>query len=352
MPPISRKYYDALGVSTEADNAEIRRGYKKAALRWHPDRNPDNKEQAEAKFKEISEAFEVLSDPQKRRVYDQVGEDGMKGGGGMPPGGFPGGAGFPGGGTHFTFQSGGAPGGFGGGFGGFTDPRKLFEQLFSESGGPFGGGGGGGGAPFPFMGMGMDMGGMGGMGGFQNMGGMGMGGFPGMGGPMGGMGQQRKGATREFPLNCSLEELYEGKTKKVKITRKRLNPRGGVSDEAKVIEVEVKRGWKEGTKVTFPGEGDEDAMTQAGDIVFVLKEKPHGIFKRQGENLVFTAEISRDKMQKPLQIPYLDGTTVTVTPGNIRHGESKVISGKGMPKRSQGKEVGKGNLVVIFSILD
>ena len=72
-------YYEILGVSKNANEADIKKAYKKAALKHHPDRNPNNKEAAEAKFKEISKAYQVLSDPSKRRTYDQFGEEGING---------------------------------------------------------------------------------------------------------------------------------------------------------------------------------------------------------------------------------------------------------------------------------
>jgi DnaJ family protein B protein 4 len=130
-------YYKLLGIERNANEDDIKRAYKKMALKWHPDRNKGS-EASSKKFKEISEAFEVLSDKQKRTVYDQFGEEGLKGGGGPPPGasagpagagpgGFSGFSGFPGGGGNtFTFTSSG-PGGFrqSGGFAP-TDPNKIF----------------------------------------------------------------------------------------------------------------------------------------------------------------------------------------------------------------------------------
>jgi len=131
---MGKDYYQILGVDKNAGDDAIKKAYKQMALKWHPDRNPNNTEAASKKFKEVSEAFEVLSDKNKKAVYDQFGEEGLKGG--PPPnagegsfGGFPGGAsfsGFPGGGgTTFTFTSSGP----GGGRGGFspTDPRTIFE---------------------------------------------------------------------------------------------------------------------------------------------------------------------------------------------------------------------------------
>lgn len=109
-----RDYYDVLGVGKSSDAAEIKKAYRKLAMKYHPDKNPDNKE-AEEKFKEINEAYEVLSDETKRKNYDQFGHEGVNG------------------------QGFGGAGGFGGqGFGGFDD---IFGDIFGDMfGGGFGGG--------------------------------------------------------------------------------------------------------------------------------------------------------------------------------------------------------------------
>src|SRR5205823_2288934 len=124
--------YDVLGVSRSASADEITKAYRKLARQYHPDRNPGDK-QAEAKFKEVYAAYEVLSDKQKRAQYDQFGHAG--GPGGMPNGGA---GGFPGG-FHF-----GGPGGF---QSSNIDPETA-ERLFGDLFGAFGGGGAGGGSPF------------------------------------------------------------------------------------------------------------------------------------------------------------------------------------------------------------
>ncbi len=126
-------YYDILGVSKTASADEIKKAYRKQALEWHPDRHKDDKEAAEKKFKEINEAYQVLSDPQKKAAFDQYGSAAFT------PGGSPGGnpfAGFGGQGGPFTYtytQGGGSP------FGNvdFGDPFDIFEQFFG-GGNPFG----------------------------------------------------------------------------------------------------------------------------------------------------------------------------------------------------------------------
>lgn len=94
-------------------------------------------------------------------------------------------------------------------------------------------------------------------------------------------------------LKVSLEEIYHGSTKRMKITRRRLNADGRtMRTEDKILNIVIKRGWKEGTKITFPKEGDATPDNIPADIVFILKDKPHSHFKRDGTNMVYTANIS------------------------------------------------------------
>ena len=97
-------YYEVLGITKDATEADIKKAYRKLALKWHPDKNPDNKEEAEEKFKSIAEAYEVLSDKEKRDVYDKYGKDGLSNSGGA------------GGASNFTFR--------------FHDPNEIFREFF------------------------------------------------------------------------------------------------------------------------------------------------------------------------------------------------------------------------------
>jgi len=138
--PTKRDYYEILGVDKSASGAEVKSAYKKMALKWHPDKNKSK--EAEEKFKEVNEAYEILSDKEKRAAYDQFGHSAFA------PGGFGAGVG-PFGGASKTYKSGpftysyttygGGPGGGGAGFdfGGFSDPFEIFEQFFG-GGNPFG----------------------------------------------------------------------------------------------------------------------------------------------------------------------------------------------------------------------
>ena len=125
--------------------------------------------------------------------------------------------------------------------------------------------------------------------------GMGMGGnsfFSMTGGPQGHRGHslKRQKPPVEYDLKLNLEELYTGCHKKMKITRQRIR-NGTRRSESKVLEINIKPGWKAGTKITFSGDGDEDEHHSAGDVIFKVCEKPHSVFERVGNDLVYTHKL-------------------------------------------------------------
>jgi DnaJ homolog subfamily B member 4 len=286
------KLYDLLGVSPQATESDLKKAYRKQALKYHPDKPTGDTE----KFKQISEAFDILTNSDKRKLYDAYGLEAARRGGVMPepdsgaeggyPGGFPGGAGGfanggfpfasggPGGGAQtFHFSTGGAPGG--GGFPGFStnDAFNIFRN-FGESGGFEGDddifnllGGGMGGAR-------MRPGGSGAGGGFG-------------GNPFGARSRSPEKSTVTIKLPVSLEDLATGVTKKMKIKRKRQS-----GPEEKVLSVTIKPGWKAGTKLTYANEGDLQPDGGLQDVVFLIEEKPHPRFKRDGNNLEFTLQLT------------------------------------------------------------
>ncbi|KAL4066932.1 hypothetical protein V8B97DRAFT_346704 [Scleroderma yunnanense] len=339
-------YYKILGVPRSATEDDIKKAYKKMALKWHPDRNKGS-EEASQKFKEISEAFEVLSDKNKRAIYDQVGEEGLKGNGGPPPGaGFSGFSGFPQGAT-FTFT--GPGGGAGGGFSP-SDPQRIFEQIFSGG--------------FPGFG---SMGGMGGMGGMRSMfdedndmgGGASF--FTSMPGGMPHRPSHRATSTPASqqpseitrPFKVSLEELYNGATKHLKVGRKLLDG----TTEDKVLEIYVVPGWKSGTKVRFPRAGNEQFDGEGQDLVFVVEEKPHPVFTRDGDDLRCTLKIplvealTADHIKRTVE--QLDGRKLQVTAshGILKPGTETRVPNEGMPIRKQGSTRRKGDLIVRWDVV-
>ena len=304
-----RDFYKILDVSRDASDAELKKAYRKLAMKWHPDKNPGSKQaQAEKKFKEVSEAYEVLTDPKKKEIYDRYGEDGLQDGFG---------GGGNGGGHGFSQQH----------------AHDIFKEFFG------GGGGGMGGDPFGGMG-----GGFGGMVGDP---------FGGMGG---GMPQQQRQRTKppavEQKLAVSLEDLFYGATKKLKITRKVLDASGNQKSKAETIEVPIRAGFKKGTKITFAEKGgDEDRNTIAADLVFEIDEKKHPHFARDGNDLIKTVKIDLvDAMCGWSSTVYtIDGKSIDVSvPHVISPKYVKVICGQGMPlSKSQS---GRGDLKIKFDI--
>ena len=269
--------YKVLNIDRGADDRTVKKMYRKLALEHHPDKGGDVD-----KFAEISQAYDVLSDPEKRKIYDDYGEDGVR-----------------------QAEAG-------------QDPRAN----------PFGGMGGG------FGGMGGDP-------------------FAGMGG---GMPQQQRQRTKppavEQKLAVSLEDLFYGATKKLKITRKVLDASGNQKSKAETIEVPIRAGFKKGTKITFAEKGgDEDRNTIAADLVFEIDEKKHPHFARDGNDLIKTVKIDLvDAMCGWSSTVYtIDGKSIDVSvPHVISPKYVKVICGQGMPlSKSQS---GRGDLKIKFDI--
>ncbi|MED6258934.1 DnaJ subfamily B member 5 [Ataeniobius toweri] len=289
---MGKDYYKTLGIPKSSNEDEIKKAYRRMALRFHPDKNTDPN--AEEKFKEIAEAYEVLSDPKKRVVYDQLGEEGLKTGGSSS-------SGAPGSSTHhYTFH--GDPHATFASFFGGSNPFDMFfgsSRSHSRSNGfPFHNDHSNGAEQDtemdeddPFAHFGRQFGFPGGM---NN-------GFPGEGrrrrgaAPSERLGTNRKhqDAPVVHELKVSLEEIFHGCTKRMKITRRRLNPDGrSMRTEDKILNIVIKKGWKEGTKITFPKEGDETPENIPADIVFVLKDKGHVHFKRDGSNVIYNCKIT------------------------------------------------------------
>lgn len=383
---MGRDYYQVLGVQKDATDDDLKKAYRKLAIKFHPDKNPGDKQAAATeKFKEVAEAYDVLTDPQKRQIYDAYGEEGLKGG--APPPGTPGAGGFSGGG-----------GGMPGGYHGMDDEaaRKIFESLFGGGlGGMFGGmggmggggmAGGGGGAGGPRVrifqsgpgagggggppnqrfrgssftggmpdddeGMGGMGGGFGGFGGIPGMAGMGgMGGMPGGGGSSFRRRQPVEPQKVEVPLSLTLEELYSGCTKRRKVTRNIVDGASGKTLAVEeTLEIPVKAGWKDGTRVTFTGKGDEVPGQPAQDIVFVVRQKPHGVYTREGDDLVATVMLPLSKALGggPIDIKALDNRVLRVPLKEVvRPGYERVVVGEGMPSSKTGA---KGNLRLRFNI--
>lgn len=326
FPPIympkDTELYDLLGVLPSASETEIKKGYRKAALKYHPDKPTGNTE----KFKEISEAFDILSNADKRQIYDDYGLEAARG---NAPAGNPfesaGGAGMGGMGGGHPFSSFG-----GGGRGGFSQADAF--NIFSQMGG-FG---------------------MGGDDGFASFGG-GSGGFDGMpGGFGGGFGGGSRRAARPEPdtvtmtMPVSLEDLYNGATKKMKLSRKGMDG----SKESKVLEINIKPGWKAGTKLNFANEGDYQPECHARQTIqFVLEEKPHPLLKRDNNDLIMTVPLSFKESLCGFtkEVNTIDGRKIPLSRlSPVQPGSTARYPGLGMPiSKLPGT---RGDLVISYKV--
>lgn len=348
---MGKDYYKILGVTKTANDDELKKAYRKLALKYHPDKNQTKG--AEEKFKEIGEAYDVLSDPRKRQIYDQLGEEGLKNGGA---------AGAPGAASFQSGTAGGMPPGGGYYYAYHGDPKATFAQFFGTadpfqsffgSSGPGGFGGVPGGRGYHHGGhhepddMDMDLGDL--------LGRMGGG---------GGGGNKRKQArthaqqdpTIEKEIFLSLEEINTGIEKKMKISRNVYNSEGmAIANSDKVLKINVKPGWKSGTKITFSREGDQRPGHTPADIAFIIRERPHPLFTRDGANLKFVYKLPlRDSLcGTVIWVPTLQegGKKVMLdcTGQIIRPNSTKRLQGYGLPFHKEPHR--RGDIIVHFDIL-
>jgi len=316
-----RDLYDIIGVSKNATQDEIKKSYRKLALKYHPDRNPDDKD-AEKNFKEAAEAYSILSDAPKRSRYDQFGHAGV----GMG-------------------DAGGGPGGFSGG-----GVHMSMDDIFSQFGDIFGG------SPFESI-----------------FGGSGRGRSRG------------RGTDIQIKLKLTFEEIAKGIEKKIKIKRsvvapgaefitcptckgqgqvstvqntilghmrstsvcphcegsgKRIGNRptgsgpDGMIKKEETIKIKIPAGIEEGNYMTVDGKGNEDSNGVAGDLNVLFEEKDHDYFIRNGEDVLIEAHItfSQAALGATLEVPTLDGKAKLKIPAGIQAGQILRMRSKGFPR--------------------
>lgn len=324
-------YYDVLGVKPDATNDQLKKAYRKLALKYHPDKNPNEGE----KFKAISQAYEVLSDAKKREIYDRGGEQAIK------------------------------EGGTGGG-GGFHSPMDIFDMFF---------GGGRGRHRGPPKGKDVvhqlkvsleDL----------------------YNGAVRKLALQKnsicskcegrggkKGAV-DTCMNCRgtgvqvrIQQLGPGMVQQIQSQCHDCNGQGEVINakdrcktcngkktvrERKILEVHIDKGMKDGQQIPFMGEGDQEPGLEPGDIIIILDEKEHDTFTRHGQDLIisnYDIELADALCGFQKSITTLDNRHLVITslPGEvIKHGAVKCIMGEGMPMHRNPFE--KGRLIINFKV--
>ncbi len=301
----NNEYYDILGVDKDASPASIKKAFRKLAMKNHPDRGGD-----EEKFKKIQQAYEVLSDNDKKETYDRFGKEGVEQGGGA------------------------------------SSSHDIFSSIF--------------------------------------------------GGASRNRNQVKRGENITHPLNCSLEDLYNGKKIKLAVTRnvkadpneeskvcKNCNGTGYVmkmrqvgpgmiqqmqttcpvckgnghtvkmKKDRKVLEVLVEKGMKNNSKIKFQGEADETPGHIPGDVIFVVQEKKHSVFTRKGCHLIIekTINLSEALTGCSILIKHLDGRKLLIKTKSdeiIKPGSLKRIQNEGMP--THGNPFVKGHLIIKFNV--
>ena len=274
MAQEKRDYYEVLGVSKTATDAEIKKAYRKLAMKYHPDYNPGDKD-AEEKFKEVNEANEVLSDPKKRQLYDQYGFAGVD--------------------PSYAAQNGGGAGGFSGFGGDGVDLGDIFGDIF---GGGFGGFGGSARQANPNA--------------------------------------PRKGQDIRVRITLSFDEAVHGCKKNITIPRQQecteCHGSGKVAAK-KTLEVSIPMGIDDDQSFALRGMGDAGANGgPSGDVIVMVTVRPSEVFQRDGYDVWVTVPItySQAVLGDTVQVPSIDGKVEYTVPEGTQSGTTFRLRGKGI----------------------
>lgn len=275
-------YYKILEINKNASDEDIKKAYRRLALKYHPDKSPeDKKHEYTEKFKKVSEAYEVLKDKEKRDTYNKFGKDGL---------------------NQSPFNN--------------RDPNDIFNSVFGGNGFPqqqhnsF--------TTFTFTTNNIR----------QN--------------------RKTKAISLEHKIGCTLEELYYGVNKKLKLERFE----NGIKKE-ETLDINVQPGWKHGTKITFPNKGNGGPNEIPGDVILVIEQLKHEKFEREDNNLLTKEKISLDEAINGFtkNIKMIDGKLESIQVSKLKSSEDKhIVKNKGMPVRRKGINLGYGELIISFII--
>jgi curved DNA-binding protein len=266
-----KDYYKILGVDRNATEEEIKKAYRRLAMKYHPDRNPGDKS-AEEKFKEINEAYEVLGDPEKRKRYDALGE------------------------SYFRWQQSGAPGDF------------NWEEWFAQG-------------PVGTRTVRIDLDDLfGDLGGFSDFFSAIFGGMPGTATRTTGRRTRQTTPAVEQPVQITLEEAYRGTTRLIQVDGRRL-------------EGKIPPGARTGTKVRLAGQGPIGPNGQRSDLYLVIEVLPDPRFERKDDDLYteVTIDLYTAVLGGQVTVPTLGGDVILTIPPGTQPGQIFRLSGRGMP---------------------
>jgi curved DNA-binding protein len=281
-----KDYYELLSVERTADKTEIKRAYRKLARKYHPDVSKEA--DAEEKFKEVKEAYEVLSDPEKRKAYDRLGSRWKEGESFQPPPDWGGEQGFQGGG----FAEGDAQG--------FSD---FFSELF----------GGGGRA----------------QGGFRQAHGF--------------QGRERKvrGQDIRSRIVITLEEAYHGGSRKIQLQIPNINQQGQATNEVKALNIKIPKGVTSGQQIRLAGQGAPGMQGGGnGDLYLEIALQAHQIFSPEGKDIYLTLPIApwEAALGAKISVPTLGGLLGVKIPEGAKSGKKLRLKSKGLPAKVPGDQ--------------
>ena len=280
--PEYKDYYKTMGVARDVGQDELKRVYRRLARKYHPDVSKEK--DAEARFKEVQEAYEVLKDPEKRAAYDQLGSNWRQGQDFRPP---------PDWGQNFEF-SGSA---FGGEEGGFSD---FFSSLFGQRAGARGGRGGGGGRGFAMA-----------------------------------------GDDQVATIEIDLEDAYRGGAKTIELKSQQLGDDGRVSMQPRTLKVTIPAGITEGKRIRLAGQGSPGhGGGPAGDLYLEIKFSKHRQFDVDGRDVTLTLPVApwEAALGATVPTPTLGGPVDLRIPANAKAGQRMRLKGRGLPGTPPGDQ--------------